>query len=409
MRKHNTLTRPVTVLSAVTTMALGLVMLPGAVPAQAHGQDGSTEQKVVATGLDNPRGLSFGRNGLLYVGEAGHAGPLCIGAGETGPECIGQTSLIGSVDVRTGRHRTVVGGLISVGSAVASTGVDGVSAAHGRVYGIITGSPGGVPASPCAGSTVADCQSQVDRALSQLGNLIVTNGHGYRTVAGVGAFDYLFVVSNKAALDANNPDFAPGDANPYGVLKVSGGTYVVDAGSNTLDFVNDRGEVRVLRTDDGKPVYLPNPPGPADQRFPYDSVPTCVVKQGDNVIMGTLSGELWRYDGHTLVQVANRSDGLTAINGCAVARNGDVIVSNIFGATPDTLFTPNTGSVMKVTADGAVSTLAQGLNFPAGVAVDRHGRVYVAINSVCPKDLDLVGPADPPFCQDTGAVLRLAS
>ncbi|MCW2599727.1 MAG: Gluconolactonase [Frankiales bacterium] len=406
---QGTLRRRSTALSTAAAVVSAVVMLPGSIPL-AHSQvQVASPQKVIATGLDNPRGLAFDEQGTLYVGEAGHAGPLCIGQGPEGPECLGQTSQIGAIDVGSGSHRTVVGGLVSLGTAVAATGVDGVSVFQQQVYGIITGSPGGLPPHPCAKTRARDCASQVTQALSQVGTLIVASDGDYHSVAGVGAFNYLFIVNNKATLDPRNPDFTPGDSNPYGIFQTAGGTYVADGGSNTLSFVDSRGFTRVLSTDNRKPVYIPNPPGPPAKRFPYDSVPTCVTRHGDNVYIGTLSGELWRYNGHTLRQVANRKKGLTAISACADDGNGNVIVSNIFGATPKTTFAPNTGSVMKVSPTGTVTTLARGLNFPGGVAVDANGQVYISVNSVCPKSLSLIGPKDPPFCKATGAILRLAT
>ena len=49
------------------------------------------------------------------------------------------------------------------------------------------------------------------------------------------------------------------------------------------------------------------------------------------------------------------------------------------------------------------------LSYPAGIAVDRKGSLFVAVQSICPKDLALVGPGDPPFCDQPGQVVRLAT
>jgi len=143
-----------------------------------------------------------------------------------------------------------------------------VSTFGNKVYGIITGSPQGVPADACVGSTVPDCAAQVAAAKAQLGDLISANQNGrhLRTLAEVGKFNYQYIVDNKATLDPVNPDFKPGDANPYGLAAVKGGALVVDAGANTLGFASRNGNVKVLRTADHKPAYFPNPPGPAHVR-----------------------------------------------------------------------------------------------------------------------------------------------
>jgi hypothetical protein len=398
--------RPAPALVGALTLSLGFAWLP-AQAALAHDRSsppGSSTPSVVASGLDNPRGLALDSHGRLVVGEAGHAGPICTAApGELGPTCVGFTSRISRISTKTGDRSTLVDGLPSIGTAVGPTGVDGVAVRHNKVYGIITGSPQGVPAGACGTGASPGCADAVAQAKTKLGDLIRVDGHRARSVAEVGLFDYQWIVDNKARLGVTaNPDFQPGDSNPYGVAAgPDGGFYVVDAGSNTLDWVSRHGQVRVL-------TYLPDPPGPADQRFPYDAVPTCVVPTGHSVWIGTLSGQVYRWDGHDATLVADRSDGLTAINGCGADRHGNLYVSNIFGLPPAGIFAPHTGFVSKVTKAGDVSTVAgtQGLSFPAGIAISGH-TLFVAVQSICPSDLSLVGPADPPVCDATGQVLSV--
>jgi glucose/arabinose dehydrogenase len=43
--------------------------------AARHGAGGGGGVKVVADGLDNPRGIGFGPDGALYVAESGSGGP----------------------------------------------------------------------------------------------------------------------------------------------------------------------------------------------------------------------------------------------------------------------------------------------------------------------------------------------
>ena len=48
-----------------------------------------SNQQVIASGLDNPRGLAFGPDGALYVAEAGRGGTstLCDVGGNGQPRC----------------------------------------------------------------------------------------------------------------------------------------------------------------------------------------------------------------------------------------------------------------------------------------------------------------------------------
>src|SRR5687768_3126063 len=70
--------------------------------------------KVVADGLDNPRGIGFGPDGALYVAEAGAGGPPpCVSGGPEGGEaCFGRSGAV----TRITRHsqKRVLKGLPSV-------------------------------------------------------------------------------------------------------------------------------------------------------------------------------------------------------------------------------------------------------------------------------------------------------
>ena len=93
-------------------------------------------------GLDNPRDLAFGRNGKLYVAEAGHGGPSCFSDPEIVTACVGFTSKISLVDVAHSQVQRIATGFVSLADpqGAGATGVDGISTLGNRIYGIITGS-----------------------------------------------------------------------------------------------------------------------------------------------------------------------------------------------------------------------------------------------------------------------------
>ncbi len=387
--------------AAVAALAIGSVVLSAP---QAGAQARTAAHRdftVVARGLDNPRGLSVLPSGNLVVGEAGHAGTdACFPGGPEGTLCIGFTSQISVIDVATGRHRPIVKGLVSGGDGpIGTTGVDGVSTVGGRVFGILTGSPQGAPpAAACAGD--AGCLATRARAKAQVGKLIQAKWDGsWTSIADVGRFNYRYIVRNKARLDPDNPDFTPGDSNPYGVDATAKGAYVVDGGSNTLDWVSSSGDITVL-------AYLPNPPGLPTERFPYDAVPTCVVATDRAVYVADLAGRLWTWTKRAgLRQVALPDGRLHATNGCAADAHGNVYVVDMFaGFDPDFGFAPMTGSVVKVTPSGRSWVVARGLNLPGGIAVDGDD-VYVSNNAVCPAD---VTGLPPQLCPSSGQVVRLS-
>ena len=356
--------------------AVALMLLVAGALAAAALAAGRAAPTVVATGFDSPRGLAFAPNGTLYVAEAGHGGDVCD------PEaCLGLTSQISAVDVATGAHRPVVTGLISSNDLVHGgvTGVDGISVREGRILGIITEYPQGVPPDSTCAAGPPDCLAVLAAARAQLGTLIRATPAGeWKTVAGVGAFDFEWTAAHQG------PDQVEIDANPYGVLGVPGGAWVADSGSNTLDFVSANGTTSVV-------AHFPNPP--AGTLFPADAVPTCVVISHDKLYVGDLSGRLWTVNGSTPTRVPIRGDLGKHITGCAADAAGNLYLVNIF-TTP--FPSPGTGNVVKLATNGTASVIAGPLNFPNGIVVGPDGGIYVSVNSVCPA----TGP-----CQ--GQVVRL--
>ena len=80
----------------------------------AKGSGGSGGLKVVAEGLDNPRGIGFGPDGALYVAESGSggAGPACIAEPRGSEACFGRTGAVTRITKRS--QQRVLSGLPSV-------------------------------------------------------------------------------------------------------------------------------------------------------------------------------------------------------------------------------------------------------------------------------------------------------
>lgn len=73
---------------------------------------------VIATGLNNPRGIAIAPDGDLYVAEAGTGGKrACIHASDNTDPCFGTTGSITRISLRNGAQTRVITGLPSLAGA----------------------------------------------------------------------------------------------------------------------------------------------------------------------------------------------------------------------------------------------------------------------------------------------------
>jgi hypothetical protein len=325
----------------------------------------------VASGLDNPRALSFNEKGDLFVAEAGHgsepAGSFCPIPGPTGEkECVGFTSGVSEID--GGTVHKVLQGKVSIASpdGSAATGIDGVSVRDSKLFAVATGAPDFVP------PTLTEPAEAIAAAKEQLGALFeVRHSGAARIVANVGHFDFNWSSEHKELVPEQFPD-----ANPYAVLATRGGEWVIDAASNTVDWVARNGSVRVVE-------FFPNPPL-------RDAVPTCVARGPDGALyVGELTGGgngpgksvVWRVAQGEEPEVW--ATGLTAVTGCGFDGDGDFLAVE-FSTLGWESFKPGTGALVRVPPHSTSPiTEVSGLSFPNGFA-SRGEDVYLSNWSIAP-------------------------
>lgn len=329
--------------TAIVLALAGLAVL--AVPAAA------ATTKVVASGLDNPRGLATTAFGALVVAEQGSGEVNLVGLGlrynlaqlPSGEEA-------GPVDVAVGGF-----GLGFLGDTY-----------------VLTGGLG-----------------------EQFGKLLRVGPLGVREVADIAAYQ-------TTDPDPSDTEGIPEESNPNGLALLGGGSVLVaDAANNDLLHVTKRGEVSTVARFPVETVLMPEGfPGPPDfppagTPLPAESVPTAVAVGPDGAwYVSELKGfpfvpgsaNIWRIEPGTTDATCPSAactvyaTGFTNIIDLAFGPDGTMYVLEI--AKNGLLSDDPTGALWAVSG-GSKTELAPGaLLFPGGVAVGRNGSLYVTTGAV---------------------------
>ncbi|WP_432479738.1 ScyD/ScyE family protein [Nocardioides sp. GXQ0305] len=345
-------------LGIIALFAAAGLAVTGVQPATAGGGGGSPgEPRVIATGLDNPRGLAFDRRGSLYVAESGTGGAGPCFPGPEGPTvCFGESGGV----TKIGRHgqRRVVDGLGSIaneGTGEFAIGPSDVAFAGRKMF--VTEGLG----------LDLDFSNTVPE-LADMGQLLAVSGkHGVVTVADLAAFE-----------DANNPTGDEENVNPNSMIRGKKGMVVADAGANDLLLVKKNGRVKVLAIFPNRTV--------GDATF--DEVPTSVQRGPDGAwYVGQLTGfpflpgvaNVYRVSASGDVTVA--ATGFTNIIDIAFDKHGRLYVLEIFAN--GLLSGDPTGALIRVDDDGSqTEIMSEGLITPGGLTIRGHA-AYVSNCGTC--------------------------
>ena len=364
-------------MSGAAAVALGLSVIG---PASAE------TVTVVASGLDNPRGIAVAANGRVYFAEAG-AGRIAV--------------------IDRGKVKTFLGGLPSLTSPEGeTTGVVNVDAhGNGNVVATIGGGP-------------QDEDARFDTALR------VTPGHS-RRLANIQAYRDAHPEpacapnGNPVAwCDLDQPPFAT-DSNAYGIAYMDGAeTFVTDAAGNDLLLIGPGGKVSTVAKFPNHlvgtshlPPFLQIPP---DILLPAEPVPTSVTIGPDGwLYIGELTGfpftpgasRIWRVDPHARNVTCDASatsgpctvyaTGFTSVIDLDWGPDGALYVAEMVKNGVGNLFFGGSdlaGAVWRVQGGSRTELAAGQLILVGGVAATK-GAVYATTGDVSP---------------DEGAVVRIS-
>jgi hypothetical protein len=345
---------------------------------------------VIATDLDNPRHVAVSSKGDVYVAESGRGGDhaarrSCFDSAE-GFACTGDSGAVTRISShrRHTRQDRIVTGLASFAPLGGDNaiGPHGIFAKGGRVY--VTN---GGPTAPMRNGEVVlrDPFLVAEDPVSALyGTLLEVRRHGrVREIADLWAFE-----------NANNPDAEVGnelvDSNPVDVLAGHRGRFhVADAGGNTLLRVSRGGQVEVLSLFPN--VSTPPPPQLPGENIDMNAVPTGVVAGRDGFLyMSQLTGFPFPVGGAQIFRVDPRTgdyttyaSGFTNVIDLDFGRDGTLYVLEI---DSDSLFPPvgpsPEGGLWVVPRGGGtprkIELPAGTLTEPGGIAVGKHGELYVS-------------------------------
>ncbi|MEV0458933.1 ScyD/ScyE family protein [Catellatospora methionotrophica] len=366
---------------SIKRLAIASAVLLSAV-AQGVPASAAPDVTVLATGLSNPRGLAFDRDGTLYVTEAGRgadgaANPVCLPRPQ-GIGCLGATGALS----RVGRDGTVTRVLTGLPSLAGPDGTEAIGpddiAFNRNDRALLTV---GLSEAPAVRDGLPEPGGQMGRLLSVRRDWSGDWYSQHLTTQRIAD-----ITAHEAA---NNPDGGELDSNAQSVAFGPGGAAVVDAGANTLLFVTPAGQVSTLAVFPDR--QMPAPPSfnlPPGTMLPMQSVPMGVVYRDGAYYVAELTGRPFTQGSARIFKVVPGheptvyAEGLTTVVDIAFGPDGSLYALEF---THTSMFGPSrgVGALMRIKGEGkAPEMVLDKVDHPGGIAI-RNRSAFITTCSVC--------------------------
>lgn len=343
--------------AALVTLAIVSFQLAVFGPATAAAQptNESVRVTVFASGLNDPRGLTFGPNGTLYVAEGGLGGShSTVGKCKqvpvpVGPYTGGYTARISEIS-SSGTRTTVAHDLPSDQTSAATgsliSGVADVAFIGNTMFALLAG---------------AGCSHGVPKTPN---GIVRINPNGtWNMVANLSAF-----LKTHPVAHPNADDFEP-DGTWYSMVAVGGLLYAVEPNHGELDQINPwTGAIqRVKDISEAEGHVVPTAVAYRNGAFYVGNLNTFPVVAGSSHVFRIIPGH----------GISTFLSGLTTVVGVAFDQQGRMYVlemSTVSGSGP----TAGTGAVVRINANGTRTTVVSGLTFPTAMAFGPGGDLYIS-------------------------------
>jgi hypothetical protein len=334
--------------------------------------------KVVATGLNAPRGLAFGPDGDLYVAEGGTGGTVQTKAtecqqvpGPVGPYFGGSTGTIKKISP-SGQVSVVASGFPST---VASTGdlssVADVKFLNGQLYALITGG-GCSHGNPNSPNGIA----KVDPATGK-----------WSLIADLSAYALAHPGVNDNALD-----FEP-DGVWFNMIPVENRLYAIEPNRGIIVAFEQNALPEEIIDISASQGHI---------------VPTALAEQNGDLYVGNLlyfpilpnwsrilristvgfiaNNQVPGMQHKALHYVSDSKAGLTTVTAVNFGPDGMMYVLELADVpqSPPGFPAPGLGKVLRLTSSGAWQDVITGLNIPTGMTWGPDGRLYISDFSAVP-------------------------